>query len=109
MLIQQGPNKIWTQHQKFEIWTFSNRNLNKLSKNRLKCINMYFLCFCFFSIRPPPGLLNVLGLLTRHMTPTIDAALLICGSLGRGRTTSSRAGVNHLLVGSVHRAFPLYL
>ena len=38
----------------------------------------------FFSIRLPPGLLPVLGLLERYMTPTLDAALL----------SSSRAGAN---------------
>ena len=30
----------------------------------------------FFCIRPPPGLLSVLGPLTRYMTPTLDAALI---------------------------------
>ena len=30
----------------------------------------------FFSIRPPPGLLPVLGLLKWYMTPIFDAALL---------------------------------
>ena len=37
----------------------------------------------YFSIHPPPGLLPELGLLTRYMTPALDAALLIshvCGS-----------------------------
>ena len=29
-----------------------------------------------FFIRPPPGLLPVLGPLERYMTPTLDAALL---------------------------------
>ena len=50
-------------------------------------------------------LLPVLGSLTRYMTPTLDTALVICGSPGQGRTTS----FNHLLVDSVHRASPLYL
>ena len=40
----------------------------------------------FFSIRPSPGLLPVLGPLERYMTPTLDAALL----------SSSRAGVDIL-------------
>ena len=39
-------------------------------------------------------LLSVLGPLTQYMTPTLDAALLICGSPGRGRTTSSRVGAD---------------
>ena len=34
--------------------------------------------YYFFSIPPPPGLLLVLGPLTRYMTPTLDAALLMC-------------------------------
>ena len=34
----------------------------------------------------------MLGPLTRYMTPTLEVALLICGSPERGRTTSSRAG-----------------
>ena len=38
----------------------------------------------FFSIRPPPGLLPVLGPLERYMTPTLDSAL----------PTSSRAGAD---------------
>ena len=50
--------------------------------------------FFFFSIRPPRGLLPVLALLTRYMTPTLDAALLICGSPELGRATSSRAGAD---------------
>ena len=36
----------------------------------------------FFSIRPPPGLLPVLGPLERYMTPTLDAALLISSKAG---------------------------
>ena len=32
--------------------------------------------FFYFSIRPPPALLPVLGLLTQYMTPTLDPALL---------------------------------
>ena len=35
-----------------------------------------------FFIRPPPGLLPVLGLLKRYMTPTLDAALLISSRAG---------------------------
>ena len=31
--------------------------------------------FFFISIRPPPGLLPVLGPLELYMTPTLDAAL----------------------------------
>ena len=38
----------------------------------------------FFCIHPPPGLLPVLGPLKWYMTPTLDAALLICGSPWRG-------------------------
>ena len=49
--------------------------------------NSFFKQF-FFSIRPPPGLLPVFGPLTRYMTPTLDAALLMCGSPERGRATS---------------------
>ena len=45
-----------------------------------RLFNQYF----FFSIRPPRGLLPVLGPLTRYMTYTLDAALLI--SISRGRT-----------------------
>ena len=48
----------------------------------------------FFCIHPPPGLLPVLGLLRQYMTPTLDAALLMCGSPEQGRTTSSRAGAD---------------
>ena len=44
-----------------------------------------FFLFFLFSIRPPPGLLPVLGPLTQYMTPTLDAALLMCGSPERGR------------------------
>ena len=36
----------------------------------------------FFSIRPPPGLLPVLGHLERCMTPTLDSALLISSRVG---------------------------
>ena len=35
-----------------------------------------------FSIRPPPGLLPVLGRLERYMTPTLDSALLISSRAG---------------------------
>ena len=56
----------------------------------LRCVNiptvllMFFNKFArnsvlFFSIRPPPELLLVLGLLERYMTPTLDVALL-CSS-----------------------------
>ena len=47
--------------------------------------------FIFFSIPPPPGLLPVLGLLTLYMTPSLYAALLMCGSPGRSRTNISEA------------------
>ena len=47
----------------------------------------FFIFYFLFNIRPSPVLLPVLGLLMRYMTPTLDVALLICGSLGRGRTT----------------------
>ena len=74
---------------------------------------MNFLLF-LFSIHPPPGLLPVLGPLTLYMTPTLDTALLMCGSPERGRATSSRAGADlgrasdsKLLVDSVQRASPL--
>ena len=53
-----------------------------------------FYYFLLFSIRPSQGLLHVLGPLTRYMTPTLDAALLMCGSPERGRATSSRAGAD---------------
>ena len=36
----------------------------------------------FFSIRPPPGLLPLLGPLERYVMPTIDAALLISSRAG---------------------------
>ena len=36
----------------------------------------------FFSFRPPPGLLPVLGPLERYVTPTLDAALLITSRAG---------------------------
>ena len=36
----------------------------------------------------------MLGQLTWYMTPTLDAALLMCGSPGQGRTTSSKAGAD---------------
>ena len=36
----------------------------------------------FLSIRPPPGLLPVLGPLERYMTPTLDSALLISSRVG---------------------------
>ena len=55
-----------------------------------------FFYYFFLIIRPPQGLLPVLGPLTRYMTPTLDAALLICGSQERGRTTSSRAVISCL-------------
>ena len=55
-------------------------------------LTLYY--YFFFSIRPSPGLLPVLGPLTRYMTPTLDAALLICGSPGQVRTISSRAGAD---------------
>ena len=38
--------------------------------------------FLFFCIRPPPGLLPVLGQLERYMTPTLDSALLISSWVG---------------------------
>ena len=47
----------------------------------LLCCNFFLLCY-FFSIRPPPELLPVLGPLERYMTPTFDTA----------RLCSSRAG-----------------
>ena len=36
----------------------------------------------FFSIRPSPELLPVLGLLEQYMTPTLDAALLCSSRAG---------------------------
>ena len=36
----------------------------------------------FFSVRPPLGLLPVLGPLERYMTPTLDAALLYFSRVG---------------------------
>ena len=43
----------------------------------------------FFSIRPPPKLLPVLGRLKLYMTPTLDAALLCSSRAGSdlGRTS----------------------
>ena len=38
--------------------------------------------FIFFSIRFPPKLLPVLGLLEQYMTPTLDAALLFSSRAG---------------------------
>ena len=64
-------------------------------KNSFHKKNIFqFFYLLLFSIRPPPGLLPVLGPLTRYMTPTLDAALLMCGSPERGRATSSRAGAD---------------
>ena len=70
--------------------------------------------FFLFSILPPPGLLPVLGQLTRDMTPTLDAALLYVVHRDGVTTNSSRAGAGSVigessLVDSVHRASPLYL
>ena len=48
--------------------------------------------FFFLSIRLPPGLLLVLGLLTRYMTHTLGAALLYVVHHDGVTTTSSRAG-----------------
>ena len=71
----------------------------------------HFFYFLLFSIRPPLGLLPVLGPLTRYMTPTLDAALLMCGSPERGRATSSRAGADlghkWRLVWTLSYAYPL--
>ena len=41
-------------------------------------------------MRPPPGLLPVLGPLEWYMTPTLDAALLISSRMGAdlGRTSN---------------------
>ena len=39
----------------------------------------------FFSIRPTPGLLPVLGLLEWYMMPTLDWALLISSKAGADR------------------------
>ena len=50
---------------------------------------IFIFIYIFLSIRPPPGLLPVLGLLERYMTPTLDAAMLC----------SSRAGSDLGLVG----------
>ena len=36
----------------------------------------------FYSIRPPPGLLSVLGTLEWYMTPTLDAVLLCSSRAG---------------------------
>ena len=49
----------------------------------------------FFCIRPPPGLLPVLGPLECYMTPTLDAALLISSRVGAdlGRTSAKLLGV----------------
>ena len=55
--------------------------------NKMFLINYYYYFFFKF-------LLPVLGPLTRYMTPTLDAALLMCGSPERGRATSSRAGAD---------------
>ena len=43
----------------------------------------------FFCIRPPPGLLPVLGPLKRYMTPKLDSALLCSSGAGAdpGRTS----------------------
>ena len=47
-----------------------------------------FVFFILFIIRPPPGLLHVLGPLERYMIPTLDSALLISYRAGAdlGRT-----------------------
>ena len=57
--------------------------------------------FFFFCIRPPQGLLPVLGPLMGYMAPTLDAALQYV--VHRDRVTTS------LVVDNVHRASPLYL
>ena len=59
-----------------------------------RSLAFYLFYYFLFNICPSLVLLTVLVLLTWYMTPTLDAALLICGSPGRGRTTSSRAGTD---------------
>ena len=54
----------------------------ELYKRHLKTSN--YPTLSIFFIRPPPGLLPVLGPLERYMTPRLDAALL----------SSSRAGAD---------------
>ena len=43
--------------------------------HKVVCVVKLFFCL-FFSIRPFPGLLPVLGPLERYMTPTLDMDLL---------------------------------
>ena len=45
-------------------------------------IGLFLLFVTFFSIRPPPGLLPVLGPLERYMTPTLDTAMLYSSRAG---------------------------
>ena len=64
-----------------------------------------------FKSRPPPGLLAVLGLLERYMTPTLDSALLCSSRVGAnlGRMWDRFEELCQLVVDSVHRASPLFL
>ena len=55
----------------------------------------------FFSIRPPPGLLPVSGLLEQYMTPTLDSALL-CSS----RAGSDLGRVSGLVCEALSIGFP---
>ena len=50
--------------------------------------HLYLIIIIFFSIRPPPVLIPVLGPLEWYIMPTLDAALLISSRAGAdlGRT-----------------------
>ena len=64
-----------------------NKVLSYLTCQFVLEANVFFLLF--FSIRPPSGLLPVLGPLEWYMTPTLDWALLITSRAGAdlGRTS----------------------
>ena len=70
-------------------------NYSVLSFFLLFFLKIFACFFFFFCIRPPPGLLPVLGPLECYMTPTLDAALLISSRVGAdlGRTSAKLLGV----------------
>ena len=72
---QVQPNAVYRFWSKSTV-TFSHLHSVKLTS--LKIISLKR----FFCIRPPLGLLPVLGPLERYVTPTLDAALLVSSRAG---------------------------
>ena len=73
---QGDKSRSGEQNQRFQ------RREKESHKQRYLLLGFKVFKFGFFSIRPPTGLLPVLGLLERYLTTTHDSALLISSRVG---------------------------